>query len=341
MKWLRSFGFLLLSGSVILLIVFSKKIFHSSPEPPTNIARRPVSGIKEWQAPDIRAVYGTPEGALIVYGQDLFVNTSKYFGKKGSIAVITNGMNCGNCHIDGGTRPFGNCLSAVAANYPMYRSRSGIIESIEFRINDCFLRSLNGTTIDSGSKEMQAMVAYLKWLGKEVPLKTKPKGAGLESLPLLDRAADTMHGRIVFNSRCIKCHGQNGQGKLSADTAANTFTYPPLWGPNSFNTGAGLYRIGNFAAFIKNNMPYGDASHDKPVLANEEAWDVAAYVNSQPRPVKNYPQDWPDISKKPFDFPYGPYKDSFPETQHKYGPFKPIKEAIDKMRAKKIQATPH
>jgi thiosulfate dehydrogenase len=101
--------------------------------------------------------------------------------------------------------------------------------------------------------------------------------------------------------------------------------YPPLWGENSFNTGAGLYRLSRFAGYIKANMPLG-ATYDKPVLTDEEAWHIAAFVNSQPRPVKDLTGDWPDISKKPVDHPFGPYADGFTEAQHKYGPFGPIAE---------------
>lgn len=76
-------------------------------------------------------------------------------------------------------------------------------------------------------------------------------------------------------------------------------------------------------------MPYGEVDYTKPELTNEEAWDVAAFVNSQPRPTKTFSEDWPDISKKPFDHPFGPFADSFSEQQHKYGPFKPIKDWIE------------
>ena len=139
---------------------------------------------------------------------------------------------------------------------------------------------------------------------------------------MLDRAADPEKGRVVYNSLCQKCHGADGQGKWKASKTG--FEFPPLWGPNSYNTGAGLYRIGNLAGFVKNNMPFDEASHAKAVLTNEQAWDVAAFINSQPRPTKDLSKDWPDLSKKPFDHPFGPYTDSFSEAQHKYGPFKPI-----------------
>jgi thiosulfate dehydrogenase len=101
-----------------------------------------------------------------------------------------------------------------------------------------------------------------------------------------------------------------------------------LWGKDSYNDGAGLYRLSNFAKYIKYNMPFG-ITHTHATLTDEEAWDIAAYVNSMPRPHFNVPNDWPDISKKPIDHPFGPYADSFSEDQHKYGPYKPIKAFYD------------
>jgi hypothetical protein len=96
-------------------------------------------------------------------------------------------------------------------------------------------------------------------------------------------------------------------------------------GKHSYNHGAGLYRISNFAGYVRYNMPLG-ATYERPQLTDEEAWDLAAFVNSQPRPTKDLNKDWPNIAGKPFDHPFGPYADPFSEQQHKYGPYKPIKE---------------
>jgi len=205
------------------------------------------------------------------------------------------------------------------------------VESIERRINDCLQRSLNGKALDSTSKEMRAMVAYISLLGSEVPKGTVPPGAGLPELSLLDRPADPEKGRSLFTAKCISCHQENGQGLANA--SGNGFTYPPLWGDHSYNTGAGLYRLSRFAGYIKANMPLG-ATAENPQLTDEEAWDIAAFVNSQPRPEKDLRGDWPDASKKPFDHPFGPYVDGFGEKQHKYGPFGPIKQAAKKEKDK-------
>ncbi len=283
---------------------------------------------KGWKAPDISLVPMTEDGALIKYGRELIVNTAYYLGPKGRVAKVSNGMNCQNCHIEAGTKPYGNSFSAVASVYPTFKPRSGIVESIEYRVNDCFQRSLNGTTIDTTSKEMKAMVAYLKWVGKDVLKGVVPVGAHIEELAFLNRPANVANGKMVYKVQCARCHGDNGQGLKSADSAS--YIYPPLWGAYSYNTGAGLYRLSRFAGYVKNNMPFGMANHNKPVLTNEEAWDVAAYVNSQARPQKAFSKDWPNLKLKAIDQPFGPYSDTFSQTQHKYGPFGPIKSAREK-----------
>jgi thiosulfate dehydrogenase len=269
----------------------------------------------------------------VIYGEDIIANTSRYFGPHGSLAQITNGMNCQNCHLNAGKKNWGNNYSAVFSTYPKFRERSGAIESIYKRVSDCFERSLNGTTIDSTSKEYQAIYAYIKWLGQGVKKNQKPVGIGIEKLSFMDKAADPANGKEVYTAQCQSCHGTNGEGQFNLNGIS--YIYPPLWGEHSYNDGAGLFRLSSFAGYVKNNMPFNLASHSNPKLTNEEAWDVAAFVNSQPRPGKDKSKDWPDISKKPFDHPFGPYTDGFSETQHKFGPYKPIVAKKEELTKKK------
>ncbi|MBB6610540.1 c-type cytochrome [Pontibacter sp. Tf4] len=276
-----------------------------------------------WKAPDLASLPATPEGDQIKYGHELVKNTAQYLGPEGSVLHISNGMNCQNCHLDAGTKPFGNNYALVASTYPKVRARSGMEEDVTKRVTDCFERSLNGTAPDKDSKEMQAMVAYIQWVGKDVKKGDKVKGSGLINIEMLDRAASPELGKAIYIQKCQVCHGTEGEGMKPEGSAV--YVYPPLWGGNSYNDGAGLYRISNFAKYVKANMPLG-ATYDKPQLSDEEAWDIAAFVNSKPRPTKDISNDWPDISKKPFDHPFGPFTDNFSEHQHKYGPFKAIIE---------------
>ncbi|MGN6401108.1 MAG: c-type cytochrome [Flavisolibacter sp.] len=282
---------------------------------------QPYNEDKLWQPPSEDEIPSDAGGDLIRYGKELIVNTSKYLGPRGIVTPVANNMNCQNCHLAAGTQNFANPFSAVSSTYPKYRERSGRVESVEFRVNDCLQRSLDGKTLDSVSPEMRAMVAYLKWISKDVPKGLKPKGGGTTALPFLNRAADPQKGKLVFTNICQRCHGANGEGVLAADSAG--YVYPPLWGNNSYNVGAGMYTLSRLAGFVKNNMPFGTTWRN-PQLTNEQAWDVAAFISSQQRPEKTFMNDWPDISKKPVDYPFGPYVDSFSAMQHKYGPFLPI-----------------
>ncbi len=282
-----------------------------------------------WTAPTPEDLKKLPadKQIQIEYGKQLIANTAKFLGPKGSVAQITNGMNCQNCHLDAGTKPYGNNYAAVFTTYPKYRARSGGIEDIYKRVEDCFERSLNGKAPARGSKELEAMVAYINYTGSNVKKGQKPKGSGIYELKFLDRAADPAKGKIAYAAKCQSCHQLNGEGVLNEDKVS--YQYPPLWGKNAYNQGAGLYRISRFAGYIKANMPFG-ATYKEPQLTDEEAWDIAAYVNSMPHPTKDISKDWPKIEEKTFDHPFGPFADAFSEEQHKFGPFGPIKKAKGK-----------
>jgi len=279
----------------------------------------------KWSAPDSLSIKESPNAELIHYGQELVAHTSRYLGPQGTVASISNGMNCQNCHLQVGKKIFGNNFSAVASTYPKFRARSGTVESVEKRINDCIERSLNGTALDTASMEMKGIAAYIRWVGKDVPKGKIPHGAGIADVPLLSRAANPDKGKEVYESNCARCHGTSGVRHPDG----KQWLYPPLWGSDSYNTGAGIFRISRLAGYIKMNMP-NEGGVNRKVLSDEEAWDVAAYINSMPRPTKDIAQDWPELSTKPFDHPFGPYADGFSEAQHKYGPFQPILDAHKK-----------
>lgn len=294
--------------SGLAIIIFTLVIFYSAIDANRRltIAYQPVSNKP------------ASEEAFIKYGEELVNHTSRYLGPNGEIKSVSNGMNCTNCHLDGGRKMFGINYAGVAANYPKYRNRSGTVVTIKERINECFQRSLNGTGLDSNDYELKAMAAYIISIGKGVSRKTTPYGTGLKSLPFLSRLANSEKGENVYRDQCAQCHGSNGEGKR--DGSGMEWKYPPLYGDHSYNIGAGLYRLSRFASFVKYNMPYG-VTYENPVLTDEEAWDVAAFINSMPRPSKDISNDWPDISKKPIDYPFGPYADNLTDEQHKFGPW--------------------
>jgi len=199
---------------------------------------------------------------------------------------VGNRLRCTSCHLDAGRRETGTWIGTFA-RYPQYRARSGVVETVEYRVNDCFRRSMNGTALDPTSAEMRDIVAYLAFLsqGTSVGPPATPPGARLQRWAAFN--ADTAAGAAVFSASCTKCHGGKGEGTAVA---------PPLWGPQSYNLGAGMSRVRTAADFISRNMPF-----DAPgTLTDQQAFDVAAYVNAQPRPdYKGKENDWPNGDPPP------------------------------------------
>jgi thiosulfate dehydrogenase len=261
----------------------------------------------------------------IKYGYELFLNTPKYLGpdnSKGNIVYAGNNLACNNCHMDAGTKPYSGLLIGIINRFPQFRGRENKIGTIEERINGCMERSMNGKKLPIDGKEMKGFVSYLKWLSRYAPKDGKLKGVGYASIEIPNRAVNLEHGESIFKTKCAICHGNNGEGiKLNNSSA---YLYPPLWGDDSFNNGAGMTRVITAAEFIKTNMPFG-ATFENPLLTDEESYDVAGYINQQERPTKANPEkDFPDLKRKPVSTPYPPYADNFSVQQHQMGPFQPI-----------------
>ena len=322
MKHFKKHWFLYLLGLVIAFVVVHHAFLQDNVSPDVSSSSpRPVSIV-----PDIYTLPNSEDDNLIRYGKTLIDSTAKYLGPRGIVASGSNGLNCQNCHRESGTKPYTNNFLLVASTYPKFRERSGKLESVEWRVNECMQRSLNGEPLDSLSKEMRAMVAYIKWIGKNVHKNERDEAAGTKELTFLERSANPLNGAVVYKLKCATCHGKNGEGVFNDDSM--DYRYPPLWGQHSYAISAGMYRLSRLASFIKYNMPIG-SSYASPSLDDDEAWDLAAYINSQPHPAKVFASDWPAIGSKPVDYPFGPYTDGFSEQQHKYGPFAPIKKAKD------------
>lgn len=289
-----------------------------------------ITPVNAWVAPSQGSIPPGKDGKMIRYGKELVIHTSAYLGPEGSVAHLTNGMNCQNCHLDAGGKLFANNYASFIADYPKMSGRSGQVEPASQRIVECFERSMAGKVPDTSGREVQAILAYMKWMGKGVQKGQKLYGKATGKIPYSDQAADPAQGKAVYLVKCQACHGAGGEGLMAADT--KSYINPPLWGKHSYNDGAGMYRLSNLAGFIKNNMPNG-VSYKNAQLTDQEAWNLAAFINSQPRPHKDQHNDWKDLIKKPIDFPFGPYADHFSEKQHKFGPFKPI-EAYQKEQLK-------
>jgi thiosulfate dehydrogenase len=287
-------------------------------------------------SPDIASVGDDAAGRLVKYGYALVTDTANEIGP--GVAdpkrrLSGNNLTCQNCHLQAGTQPYAMPLVGVSGQFPQYRGREGRVASLADRVNGCMERSMNGHALTPDSREMQAFLAYIGWLSAGVPDKAKLTGAGTWPVKEPARAADLGHGAQVYAQVCAACHGADGQGKR-AETGAG-YQFPPLWGPDSYNDGAGMARVLSAAAFARRNMPFG-TNFEEPLLSDDDAYDVAGYVNSQSRPQKaGLDRDFPNRLQKPVDTPYGPYADGFAPDQHKYGPYGPIRAKIKELAAQR------
>ena len=275
---------------------------------------------KGWQYPDMTRV---PPGALgdsIKYGKELISKTPLHIGPEmadTSKRYSGNNLACANCHIDAGTRPNALGFVGVYLLYPEYDARVDTSITIQQRVNECMQRSMNGRSLPLDSYEMRCITLYYKWISSEVLPQIVKQYEGLPKIQFMSRTADPTKGKKIYTDKCMSCHAENGAGGYNKGEPKNGFDIPAVWGSDTYNDGAGMYRLITSAEFIKAKMPFLDAD-----LTDEEAWDVAAYINSMPHPQKQgLEKDFPDLNKKPADCPYPPYNDSIPQLQHKYGPY--------------------
>jgi thiosulfate dehydrogenase len=292
-----------------------------------------------WTVPEIGALPDDANGRLIRRGRDLVSATYAHIGPEVADPAkrfAGNNLACSNCHLNAGTKKFGIPLFGLFELFPQYSARQGAEITIEDRFNACMTRSMNGRPLPADAPEMQAFVAYIKFLSTGVPPGVVLSGLGVGRMPELARAADPVRGGQIYANTCAACHNTDGSGiRRSLPSTDLGYMMPPLWGADSFNDGAGMARLITAANFIHFNMPHG-ADYLHPQLTVDDAWDVAAYVISQPRPRKaGLDKDFPDLLDKPVDAPYGPYADGFGAHQPTYGPFAPIRAAIARLKTEK------
>lgn len=245
-----------------------------------------------FEVPCLSDLLTQANGAQLVRGMRLLLETKKMLPGN-----VGNALACASCHLNAGTVAFGSPFTGVSASFPSYSPRAGRIITIEDRINGCFLRSMNGRPLPISSADMKAIVAYFDWMKPSGTSPGKTEGRGVGKIDMALRP-DSKNGKRVYLAQCAACHGKEGEGLTGAH---GRYIYPPLWGDNSFNIGAGMARTYTAAAFTKRNMPIG-VTQNFPLgqggLTDQEAVDVAAYFSHQPRPdFANKANDWPKGGK--------------------------------------------
>jgi thiosulfate dehydrogenase len=189
-----------------------------------------------------------------------------------------DGLSCSNCHLDRGRRPGAAPLWSAWVSYPQFRVKNNRVNTFAMRIQGCFRFSMNGKPPPAESDVMVALQSYAYFLARGAPTGVKLEGAGFPVLPEPEVVPDITRGAAAYADKCAACHGAQGEGRLAK--AQDRYQFPPLWGPASYNWGAGMASVDTAAAFIKRNMPWGLTD----ALSDEDAWDIAMFINSRERP---------------------------------------------------------
>lgn len=253
---------------------------------------------RPFETPRLANMLNEKNAEQLIYGARLNIETRDLLPKN-----VGNALNCASCHLNAGTVADGSPYIGISAFFPGYAPRAGRTITLQDRINGCFLRSMNGKPLPLDSDELKAMVALFDWMRNETKPEDKVEGRGVGKVST-DIIPNAENGKKIYSAQCALCHGSDGEG---IKNAKGQWVYPPLWGDESFNIGAGMARTYTAAAFVKRNMPI--AMHNKfPLgqggMTDQEAVDVAEYFSHQPRPdFAGKVKDWPN-GKKPADARY-------------------------------------
>ena len=220
------------------------------------------------QRPDLSSVPAGKQSDLIRQGKQIFDQTPIR-----AKAYVGNRLSCNDCHLQGGTEPKAAPLTGVPGLFPLYRERAGRVINFGERVQECFVRSENGTAPPLDSPEMNALLAYIEWISQGVSRQETLAGRGQVQVPSLTGNPD--RGATIYKQQCAACHQDNGAGVPAA--------FPPLWGSDSYNDGAGMNKIPKMAAFVVKAMPPTQPGS----LSTQDAYDVSAYIHGKRRPKFN------------------------------------------------------
>jgi thiosulfate dehydrogenase len=273
---------------------------HPKPQAMKVVASAPAEPAqKAVFAPSERPIPDDDFGKVVAQGQRIFNDPATY-----AKAYVGNELRCASCHLDQGRKPGSAPMWAAYVSYPAYRAKNHHVNTFAERLQGCFRFSMNGKAPPLGDPVLVALETYSYWLAQGAPLDSKIAGRGYTKIAKPAQTPDYHRGEAVYQARCALCHAADGSGQRARNGAPG---FPALWGDTSFNWGAGMGSIKNAASFIKGNMPLGQGN----TLSDQEAWDVAMFIDSHDRPQDpRYTQSVEATRKQFHDSPQSMYGQS-------------------------------
>ena len=235
-------------------------------------------------------------GRIVKLGEDIMNNSDTHPLTKD---LVGNSLKCKTCHLQGEDGKTGTQLSlgtfiGTATAFPAYSKREKTVQTLQDRINNCFMRSMNGKRPIIDTEASMAMATYITWLSDGMPMQMNGERpcsplnndalvTDMKKFAKIQKKAthlNYLNGKKLFNEKCAYCHGQNGEGN-----GGGVGMFPPLWGKDkkgrwlAYNAGAGLTKLHEGAAWVQSNMPLGQGN----TLKDQVAADIMLYVNAQSR----------------------------------------------------------
>jgi thiosulfate dehydrogenase len=235
------------------------------------VTSQPIA--RTWMPPDVSKIPAGRDGDSIRLGMHLFEETPRYAPNN-----ATNQLACGSCHVQGGTMSYGIALVGAPSWFPMWSVRAKRNITLEDRIQECETRSESGTPFEQGGHEVKALTDYMQWITDQAAAEGVTPVRGVDA-KIPDLQGDATRGEAIYKKQCSQCHGEDGVGVPGI--------LPALWGPGSYNNGAGMNQPKKMAGFVLHNMPQNNPGK----LTAQEAWDVLTYIASKPRPQYNSAYD--------------------------------------------------
>ena len=244
----------------------------AGPSAPWGVVKYSGGRVVAFAPPPVSAIPKNKFGRMVLLGKEIFDNTPKYAGQ-----YIGDGLSCENCHLASGTAAYSAPMWGAYPAYPRYQGKVHTVVTMTRRIQECFEFSENSHHLPpTTGKVIVALTAYSAWLARGAPTGAELPGRGYKALKLPPLTPSIARGRKDFVVNCEMCHGPHGQGMM----IGHHYQFPPLWGPHSYNAGAGMHKVKLAAEFIQVNMPMGRGG----TLTDQQAWDLAAYIDSHKRP---------------------------------------------------------
>jgi sulfur-oxidizing protein SoxA len=172
-----------------------------------------LSTLKQGVAAERRPLARTRRERIYIAGVD-FSAADEYIdaGSAAFAQAGNNGRSCASCHSPQAREPVD--LSVAASRYPRFDEGMGRVIGLEEQVNSCRERRMASEPFPLGSRSMNLLAGYLKYLGRGNTINIDIGKAGAEAFERGRASFERKAGQLNFS--CSDCHEWPGSDWLRA-----------------------------------------------------------------------------------------------------------------------------